>query len=288
LAATGGLLDVDNPDNPLADYTKVDIPYCTADVHWGSRDMRYELPVAFGLKLKWTIHHRGADNLIAVLGWLKRKGPDRGLRLGKVRDLVAIGASAGAYGTINGFAFFAEATPWARHFAIGDSGIGALRDSFYRKAIYDKDHPGPGRWGMQRLLPIWVPGIPTLLETAADTPNLLVPLALQMLAAQWPEARIAQLTSERDETQVAFYALMQSDVLPDSEDEAGWVKRMRRITRVNASLANYRYFIEAGDFHTFLPHDSRTYSAGPTGVVPAEWVEAMLGGDGPWDNVDAP
>lgn len=72
LAAGRGLLDVTNPKNPFKEYTKVFVPYCTADVHWGSRDTEYELPLSEDSSLKWTIRHRGSDNLITVLAWLQR------------------------------------------------------------------------------------------------------------------------------------------------------------------------------------------------------------------------
>ena len=37
----GGVLDLESPDNPFADYSMVFIPSCTGDVHTGSRVVTY-------------------------------------------------------------------------------------------------------------------------------------------------------------------------------------------------------------------------------------------------------
>ena len=85
------------------------MPYCTADVHWGSRDTTYVLPTPAG-NVPWTIRHRGSQNMIAVVDWLQRHGRSKNIDLGRVHDLTVTGLSAGAYGTLNGFAFLAKAT----------------------------------------------------------------------------------------------------------------------------------------------------------------------------------
>jgi len=40
---TGGIGDLDNPDNPFKDWFVVFIPYCTADVHWGNNTQTYTI-----------------------------------------------------------------------------------------------------------------------------------------------------------------------------------------------------------------------------------------------------
>ena len=43
LNASEGLGDFENPENPIADYTQVFIPYCTGDLHTGASDTEYSL-----------------------------------------------------------------------------------------------------------------------------------------------------------------------------------------------------------------------------------------------------
>lgn len=294
LAAGRGLLDVTNPENPFKEYTKVFVPYCTADVHWGSRDTEYELPLPSpGGSLKWTIHHRGSDNLIAVLDWLQRHGRSRRIDLGRVHDLTVAGLSGGAYGTLNGFAFLAQATPRARHNLIADAGIGVLAEPFYKRALYNADNESSESWGVSKNLPTWVPGFDTMLAQASRNPLLLVPLAFQSLALWQPEAHFASLTAQLDATQIAFYLAMQDKLNPRPEEaDQGaieWYTGMNFITLTTAAQPNYRYFIEAGTFHTFLAKDETTYGVGANGVSVAEWIRAMIKpGNRTWENLEAP
>ena len=95
------------------------IPYCTGDIHWGSRDTTYFLP-DIG---PWTIRHRGADNLLAVLDSLRQEG----INLKNASDISVVGASAGAYGANFAFAAVAErAGDETALSLVADSGIGVI------------------------------------------------------------------------------------------------------------------------------------------------------------------
>jgi hypothetical protein len=287
LESGSGMLDISNPANPYKEYTKVFVPYCTADVHWGSRDTTYQFPVAPGVTLPWTIRHRGSDNMIAVLDWLRRKGPTRNFDLSRVRDLTVTGLSAGAYGTLNGFGFLGEVTPRARHNVIADAGIGVLTPEFYQRALYDG--MDTESWGVQKNLPAWVPGFPTMLAAGSAEPNMLVPLAFQSLSFWKPRAHLASITAELDTTQVFFYAVMKNKLSPGPQEFLEWYLGMKAITSATASLPNYRYFIEEGTFHTFLGNDEHTYEVGANGVSVAEWIRAMIKpGNRAWESLEAP
>lgn len=286
LAQGGGLIDDRNPSNPYKEYTKIFVPYCTADVHFGARDTTYVLPISPTASIPWTIRHRGSENMIAVLDWLQRNGRSRQIDLGRVRDLTVTGLSAGAYGSLNGFGFFAQATPRARHNLIADAGIGVSRPEFYGVALYPD---ATSAWGAQANLPTWVPGLDTMLADAAANPSLLVPLAFQSLALWKPDGHFASLTAELDITQVFFYAVMKGKWAPDQQDFAEWYGGMKFITAMTASLPNYRYFIEEGTFHTFLGSDEHTYGIGANGISVAEWIREMIKpGNRTWDNLEAP
>ena len=286
LAQGEGLLDVGNPENPYKEYTKVFVPYCTADVHFGSRDTTYVLPVAPGLNVPWTIRHRGSENMIAVLDWLQKNGRSRSIDLSRVRDLTVTGLSAGAYGTLNGFGFLAEATPNARHNLVADAGIGVLTSAFYARAMYPD---ATSSWGVQANLPPWVPGFQTMLQAASANPSSLVPLAFQSLAAWNDDAHYASITAELDTTQVFFYSVMKNNFSPGPVEAVEWYLGMKAITAATAGLSNYRYFIEDGTFHTFLGSDVHTYGVGGNGVSVAAWIREMIKpGNRTWENLEDP
>lgn len=286
LAQGRGLIDTANPDNPYKEYTKVFVPYCTADVHWGSRDTTYVLPTPLG-SVPWTIRHRGSQNMIAVVDWLQRHGRSKNIDLGRVRDLTVTGLSAGAYGTLNGFAFLAEATPRSRHNLVADAGIGVLTEQFFERAMYDGS--GTESWGVEVNLPTWVPGFSTMLPTASANPMILMPLAFQSVAMWKPQDRFASITAELDATQIFFYSVMKGNFSPGLTEAVEWYYGMKAITAATASLPNYRYFIEEGGFHTFLGSDEHTYGVGANGISVAEWMRNMIKpGNRYWENLEAP
>lgn len=282
LADSEGFFDSSNPDNPFHNYTKIFVPYCSGDVHWGSTTTVYD----FG-GLQWPIHHRGLDNVLGVLDWLQKNGR-RHYRIdfARARDVTVTGASAGGYGANVAFAYVAELTPRARHSLISDAAIGVLTDDFYRTAIFDPASPDSASWGVEGSLPSWVPGFDTILAQGAAFPNGFVPSVFAALAAYKPDAKMASLTTNLDLVQVFFYSLMKGE--PPAAVAGEWYFWMTQLTAAAASLPNYRFFIEDGTFHTFIGGDATTYGVGANGISLAEWVRAMIKpGNRVWDNLDA-
>jgi hypothetical protein len=287
LARRGGALRSGDPRNPFRDYTKVFVPYCTADVHWGSRDTRYSTRV-FGRKLSWTIRHRGTDNLLAVLDWLQRNGRAQyGVDFALIDDLVIVGGSAGGYGAMLAFAYAAPLAPQSQQSLVADASIGVLTADFYRTAIYSATNPAGTTWNVAGSLPAFLPGASTLLSDAAAAPNTLVPLWFQSLARLSPNARMASLTTHQDVVQIEFYALMRGDLVPSLSAPGDWYQRMRAITLATASIPGYRYYVDRGTSHTVLVSDDEFHGRDSHEVSPAQWLAAMLGASGPWDNLDA-
>lgn len=288
LDQAGGLFDSSNTQNPYHEYTKVFVPYCTADVHWGSKDTTYVLPLGPGVNLPWTIRHRGAENLIAVLDWLSRNGRRYQLDFSRTHDVTVTGASAGGYGAMIAFAYFAEMTPRARHNLVSDAAIGALTQSFYQTAFFNSGAPGSEAWGVAPNLPPWVPGFAAILPAGEAAPNSLVPMAFERLWAYKPAARFASLTTNFDLTQIFFYAAMKGLAAPDAATAFEWYLLMKGITAATAAIPNYRFFIDDGSFHTFIGSDAATYGVGPNGISVADWIRNMIKpGNRVWDSLDA-
>jgi dienelactone hydrolase len=101
----GGVLELDNPDNPFAGWSAVYLPSCTGDVHTGTRTVRYG---------KLRVHQVGYVNARAALTRAYREFPDANV-------VFVAGCSAGSVGS----AFHADAI--IRHYkrarvaALGDS-----------------------------------------------------------------------------------------------------------------------------------------------------------------------
>ena len=296
VAAIGGVLDSDNSANPFRDYTKVYIPYCTGDIHWGSRDTTYFLP-DIG---PWTIRHRGADNLLAVLDSLRQEG----INLKNASDISVVGASAGAYGANFAFAAVAErAGDETALSLVADSGIGVIDNplpeplDFYETAIYEAS--GGDSWGVAQNVPEAVyagNGFATAedyLEHQAGSPNSLMPSILFALS-RLPNARVATVTPNVDGVQIGFYGLMNalnqpSRPLSEFQAAAEWFCSMAAMTTGTAAVSpGYSYFIEGGNFHTFIfgdvfgqLEDDPFYARGASGYILSEWTEQLIDPDRP-------
>ncbi|MCG5495899.1 pectinacetylesterase family protein [Ectothiorhodospira variabilis] len=292
LANIGGVLDSDNPGNPFANYTKVFVPYCTGDIHFGTRDAEYELTTDEG-SLSWTIHHRGVDNLLATIHMLNTSVSRNGKRLAvdfaSAKDVTVTGLSAGGYGATLAFGYIAEETsPRTRLNLISDSAMGVQTDDFYGQVIYDGS--GDERWGFADGLPSWVPAFSdpdVFLGGATGNALAFKPLMFQALGDYRPEARLASVSPNLDGVQIQFYAAsLPSAQQPISPSE--WYAGLQYIVQQTASVPNYRFFIEEGSFHTFLASDEHLYGVGALGVSLRDWINAMIKpGNRAWDSLDA-
>jgi hypothetical protein len=290
LGAGQGLLDITNEDNPYKNYTQVFVPYCSADIHWGSKDTTYELP---GLP-PFEIKHRGSDNVLSVLNWLKTNGRKKyRLDFGRARDITVTGLSAGGYGATLAYPYVAEMAPRARLNLISDAAIGVQTQEFYNQTVYNAAAPESASWGVKDSLPLFVPG---LNETfLATTPaSFFTPALFGLLSNYTPDAKLSALTHDFDGVQVFFYALQtgQLQVLPNGDVQptaaafGAWNFQMKAITAATASNPNYRFFIRQGFQHTFLANDEQTYDIMGNGISVADWITNQIKpGNRVWDNL---
>lgn len=67
----GGIFDMDNPENPLADYTIVFLPTANGDLFLGDSVMTYDVPAMSGKPASTVkILHKGYDNAASALDWM--------------------------------------------------------------------------------------------------------------------------------------------------------------------------------------------------------------------------
>jgi hypothetical protein len=102
----------DSPQNPMGDWNMVFVPYCTGDVHTGSKTTVYENEDGTS---SLTYRHVGHDNMLVVSEWLgwQFSGTDR---------MYAGGCSAGGVGSNINYYFLRDAVDPQHGYLVNDSG----------------------------------------------------------------------------------------------------------------------------------------------------------------------
>lgn len=234
-----GIFDPANPKNPFRNFAVVFIPYCSGDIHIGDVERRYgDDPAAR------PVLHRGYRNVTAVLDWLDgRVSPSR---------IVVSGASAGSYGALFYAPDVARRFPGARSVMLGDSGLPLLHD--YPKVLRG--------WGADSTL-YKIRGLATDRGMSLDLTDAHV------IAAAAGVARIAQLTSDHDAVQGAFYLVSGS---------ANWREETYKLLAgIKAQVPGFRSFVASGSDHGLLRTD-RFYEYRSSGVTLRDWVSALING----------
>ena len=282
LAFIGGVGDNNNPDNPIADYTQVFIPYCTGDLHTGANDKTYLLPFD-GSVIPWEIHHRGADNVAFVLRWLDEYYGDLGV---VPRKVFLTGLSAGGYGVVYHTPAIADRLPWrTRLRVLADAASGVITENFYSLALSEN-----GAWSaLDNLHPV-------LAGAFSAGPDQIIIEIYKALGSTYPRARFGQYTTALDTTQIAFFNIDKNINDPSKWADpaelalAGfeWSLRARTYQILTAlQVWNYRFYLGAGADHTVLASDKFfTEDSARRSLV--DWLDDMInrrwsfGGD--WRN----
>jgi hypothetical protein len=271
-----GIFNLSNPANPVKDWSFVYIPYCTGDLHLGSATEHYfsvgspQLPVP---GTPFTIEHRGFDNFMVVLDWITKN-------VSAPKNILVAGSSAGGYGASANFPWIAEAFPDAHMYVIADSSQGVSTDTW--------DASKPGRLSWNPMLPPWVYG---------NNPSLVAGEDLLRIAAEaYPQAKVAQFTTNRDNVQILFYDLMKQFYPPGGtcpDPAVDWNGQMLTTLKSYATdLGNFRFYLAGGSYHMIMefPH---FYTESSAGVAYSTWVGAMLEsrggfGGGGWRDAACP
>jgi hypothetical protein len=245
-----GIFDFTNPENPVADHNWVFIPYCTADVHTGSRNQTY----TDALGLQETVRHQGFVNAQAVLKWVTENYP-------APERIVVTGSSAGALGSI----FFAESI--MSHYAnmpvvqLGDGYVG----------IMPKEWPGLAVWGTRANEPL-----PLRQALATASPDVYTQRLYASTADYLPQRTFAQFTTAADVFQIGYYAIAGGN----SRD---WPDLMWQSVNQLDQVSNFRSYVADGAEHTILPFD-RFYTMQINGVRFRDWFASLID-DQPVGNV---
>lgn len=239
-----GIFDFANPDNPIADYSVVYVPYCTGDVHIGSSSTVYTAEL--------TVEHNGFVNASAALDHLVEAFPD-------AARVVVTGESAGSIPSPLFAGLVSDRLPDASILSLGD-GSGAYPDIPGINALIG------GLWGTQHAVPDWP-------ENVGMTPEKWSFPALYIQSGRHdPDIVFARHDFAFDETQEFFATLagIPADELVTLIDA--------NETQIEAAGVEVFSFIEPGDDHTILSQ-REFYTAELNGVRLVDWVTALVNGE---------
>lgn len=258
-----GLFDRIDDHNPLRDATFVFIPYCTGDVHAGSK------PDGMGGR-KFV----GYGNVGRALDLIVPKAAE-------VNRVVLAGSSAGGFGALMNYDRTQAAFGDTPVHLLDDSGP-PLADMFLSPCLQKLFRT---TWNLDAALPA---GCTTCSQ--ADGGGL--ENALGYLADAHPDRRLGLVTSTRDGVIRSFYGYGYPDCtagasgnpMPESAYAAG-IAELR--DQALASHPNFRVYSKDSGEHVWLLFPPETVSphSDGSGKHLAAWLDEMLDPDATWNSV---
>lgn len=258
---SSGIFDFDHPQNPVADYHTVFVPYCSGDVFTGDRVVTFDVPPEAGLDSDTIeVNFRGEANTEAVLDWVyaNLSGPEQ---------VFVTGCSAGGYG-----ATFYAPDVMANY---EDSRVVHLSDA--AAGVIPEGWEGLATWGTFDNLP------ESLALGEVGAPEM-VNRILIAAGQTYPDNLLAQTNTYVDQVQVGFYGLMLGrDVLNDSGaavlTASQWQQGLRgNLSAIDEAAPNFDYYTAGGPLHCQLPQ-AEFYEYAVEGVAVRDWVAALLDGE---------
>ena len=174
-----GIFTADDARNPVKDWTQVYVPYCTGDIHGGSKAASDTHAVT---GQAYQIEHRGADNFKVILEWMRQNVTPE--------QVLVTGSIAGAYGAVVQYPRVRATWPGAISAMLGDAGQGVVAGSF--------DAARTNNWNFQ--LDAGVYGANAQTFPSAEL--------VRRMTARFPGDRFAQYTTASDLVQTQFYDIM--------------------------------------------------------------------------------
>ena len=278
-----GVLNHYNSANPFADWTMVFIPYCSGDVFWGSNDYTYTDPRDGSSSV---IHHKGFDNFLSVLAYLKTVYPSA-----NVGRVFVTGQSAGGYGAIMNFPYIKETYYSNQVDVVADASAGVTPAGYHADIRV--------KWGVMNNLPDWITGVPTT-TGAFDSTNLGDVILSVANHAGYSASNLAHYTSAYDGNQ-RFFFNVQKEILASrtyvadatmwgklngynvsDADSCTWNSTMRTQAATSGGAANFNSFISPGDVHTISMSNNFFTQSNTDGTVLVDWYSLMLNDPANW------
>ena len=243
-----GFYDHEREDNPFKDWYHVIVPYCTGDIHWGDATQVY----GEGTASEITIHHRGAVNSRAVLGWVYENftAPEQ---------VLVTGCSAGSYGSALWAADVMFQYPDAEVFQFGDSGAGIITEQFFMESFPS--------WNAEAAFP---KDIDALNPELVDLQSLALPDLYAGVANHYSDQWMSQYNTIKDENQNFYF-----EAMGGSGVEEWSMLMLSSIDDIETRADNFASFTAPGEQHCILPYDN-FYTVESNGVKLTDWLQSLL------------
>jgi hypothetical protein len=258
-----GIFDRIDDANPFRNATYIFVPYCTGDVHAGSK------PDGMGDR-KFV----GYANVGLYLDYIIAKSPD-------VKRVILAGSSAGGFGALMNYDRTQTAWGDVPVHLLDDSGP-PLGDAFLSPCLQKMFRDA---WNLDAALPADCPAC-----KQADGGGLLN--ALGYLADKYPDRRMALVTSMRDGVIRSFYGYGYPNCVegaagfPMPEDVfAQGITDLR--DRALVTHPNFRVYSKDSGEHVWILFSVGTVSPrrDGSGQHLSDWLEDMLDPDSDWKSV---
>jgi len=246
----GGILDLDNRNNPLIDASMVFVPYCTGDVHMGNTTLSYGDNV---------MHHRGYPNAMSAFDYFISSHPNASTYyvLGSSGGAIAAGFYAGS---------LSEAIPEANIFVFHDSTGGVT--STGTTDLYPA-------WGLNNTSFTWLDGL-TYNGSSLDWNDMTSAHLDIFLNMYDPDITYGRFDSAQDETMKYFNGL-----LNNPPEDYNWRLRNSEL-HIESEGVEMSGWIESGDNHGIL-FSSWFYQLEDESVSFSDWFTSWLNGEMPED-----
>lgn len=258
-----GLFDRIDDKNPFKDATYVFVPYCTGDVHAGSK------PDGMGGRMFVGYGNVGAD-----LDYLVPKS-------GGVGRVILSGSSAGGFGALMNYHRTALAFGDTPVHLLDDSGP-PLGDMFLTPCLQKQFRDA---WNLDAALPADC-------TACRESNGGGLQNALGYLADAHPDRRLGIVTSTRDGTIRSFYGYGYPDCTAGAQGfpmpETAFAQGIADLSgRALAGHDNFRVYAKDSGEHVWLlfPPDTISPHKDGSGTHLATWIADMLDPDASWDSV---
>jgi len=238
-----GIFDLENPANPLRDWSMVFVSYCTGDVHLGASDRLYTKPDGSEI----TIQHRGHANAHAALDWMKENFAD-------AREVLVAGSSAGSVAAPVYAGVVAKIYPDASVRQLGD-GSGGYNSPQIADLL--------AAWGTLTFLPDWAKRDDGSVGGFSDF--------YTSVAANFPDISFAQYDAAHDRVQAGFQKALDGN----TDIHARMVENRAALA---AEIDGFASYTAGGAKHTIL-RATYLYDYSVNNVPFVDWLSDLASGN---------
>ncbi len=253
-----GLFNMDNPDNPVADWNHVFIPYCTGDVFAGNKK---NADVPGGPSGQMFV---GYVNTSIMLDRIVATFPD-------AANAMISGGSAGGFGAAYNFPQAAEKFGAGVQMILMDDSGPPMDDPYMAPCLQQQWRD---IWGLDDTMPQDCTDC-----FGADGGGIVY--MTQYISDTFPDAYVALVSSEEDSTIRGFFGYGENDcnVIVPNMSGAKYKEGLYDL-RDNWMVpgGNWSTFIIAGSTHTWIGSNSRFYDTSVGGTRLVDWFSDVVNG----------